>query len=98
MIQYWKINIPQTLLFVGWLNVRLSDAIPGYGISDSRDTVFLPPSVIQSTTRQFSRLADLVISKKVLDWVGDAERNVPYVRGRESPARVRPFESILGGG
>lgn len=43
--------------------------------------VFLPSSVAASITPELSRFGDEVLSKRILDWVTDAERNVPYVRG-----------------
>ena len=43
--------------------------------------VFLPPKILRETATDLSRFGDEVLSKKVLDWVSDAERNVPYIRG-----------------
>lgn len=43
--------------------------------------VFLPRRIIKTTAEDISRFGDEVISKKVLDWVTDAERNTPYVKG-----------------
>jgi hypothetical protein len=43
--------------------------------------VFLPQKIVRDTAEDLSRFGNEVISKKVLDWVSDAERNVPYVRG-----------------
>jgi hypothetical protein len=44
-------------------------------------SVFLPHKIVQDTAGDLSRFGDEVISKKILDWVSDAERNVPYVKG-----------------
>jgi hypothetical protein len=46
--------------------------------------VFLPQKIVQDTSRDLSRFGDEVISKKVLNWTSDAEKNVPYVRGSTS--------------
>ncbi|TAQ88141.1 hypothetical protein B7494_g3530 [Chlorociboria aeruginascens] len=43
--------------------------------------LFLPPAIIQSTNQDFTRIGDEVISKQVFDWVGNAERNPPYLKG-----------------
>lgn len=43
--------------------------------------VFLPRKVVEDTAEDLSRFGAEVISKQVLDWTSDAERNVPYVRG-----------------
>lgn len=43
--------------------------------------VFLPPKILRETATDLSRFGDEVVSKKVLNWVSDAERNFPYIRG-----------------
>jgi hypothetical protein len=43
--------------------------------------VFLPKSVITSVTPDLARFGDEVLSKRIFDWVTDAERNVPYLKG-----------------
>jgi hypothetical protein len=45
------------------------------------NVVFLPSKTINSTAHDLSRFGDEVISKKILDWVTDAERNTPHLRG-----------------
>ena len=47
----------------------------------TRPTVFLPKSVIESITPELANFGDEILSKRIFDWVTDAERNVPYVRG-----------------
>jgi hypothetical protein len=44
--------------------------------------VFLPNDIIESTAQDLSRFGEEVLSKKVFDWVSDAERNMPYLKGR----------------
>ncbi|PVH71415.1 acyl-CoA dehydrogenase/oxidase C-terminal [Cadophora sp. DSE1049] len=42
---------------------------------------FLPKPILDSVTVDFSKFGEEVLSKKVLDWITDAERNVPYLKG-----------------
>ncbi|KAH7381999.1 hypothetical protein BKA64DRAFT_713242 [Cadophora sp. MPI-SDFR-AT-0126] len=42
---------------------------------------FLPKPVLDSVTADFSKFGEEVLSKKVLDWITDAERNAPYLKG-----------------
>lgn len=43
--------------------------------------VFLPTSVIASITPELAEFGDEILSKRIFDWVTDAERNLPYLRG-----------------
>ena len=43
--------------------------------------VYLPKSVLQDVHAEFKRFGEEVLSKHVIDWVSDAERNLPYVKG-----------------
>lgn len=47
----------------------------------TRMEVFLPKPVMDSVTPELVKLGDEVVSKQIFDWVTDAERNVPYLRG-----------------
>jgi hypothetical protein len=42
--------------------------------------VYLPPSVQKSISPDISSLGDLALSKKVLTYVADAEKNAPYLK------------------
>ncbi len=42
--------------------------------------MYLPPSVLQSISPELSHFGNLVLSKRVLNWVADAEKNVPYLK------------------
>ncbi|KAH7333134.1 hypothetical protein BKA65DRAFT_40425 [Rhexocercosporidium sp. MPI-PUGE-AT-0058] len=42
---------------------------------------FLPKTILDSVTPEFSAFGQEVVSKRILDWVTDAERNVPYLKG-----------------
>jgi hypothetical protein len=52
--------------------------------SDKFTTVYLPSRVQQSISADVSRFGSLVLTRQVLDWVGDAEKNVPYLRTWDS--------------
>lgn len=43
--------------------------------------VFLSRSLVVSISPELAKFGDEIISKQVLDWATDAERNVPYLRG-----------------
>jgi hypothetical protein len=43
--------------------------------------VFLPKAVIEAVTPELAKFGDEILSKRIFDWVTDAERNIPYVRG-----------------
>jgi len=49
--------------------------------------LFLPSDVRKSITPELSMFADKVLSKEVLDWVADAEKNTPYLRTWDSCTR-----------
>ena len=36
---------------------------------------------MSSVTAELANFGDEVVSKRIFDWVTDAERNVPYLRG-----------------
>ncbi|KAH9207051.1 hypothetical protein DL95DRAFT_528095 [Leptodontidium sp. 2 PMI_412] len=42
---------------------------------------FLPQPILDSVTPELSAFGQEVLSKQILDWVTDAERNVPYLKG-----------------
>lgn len=41
----------------------------------------MPNAILDSVSSDFSKFGEEVLSKTVLDWVTDAERNMPYLRG-----------------
>jgi hypothetical protein len=43
--------------------------------------VFLPISVIDAVTPELAKFGDEILSRRIFDWVTDAERNLPYLRG-----------------
>lgn len=57
--------------------------------------VFLPRKIVQDTAGDLSNFGEEVVSKQVLDWVSDAERNVPYVRGSGRDAFGRRTDELV---
>jgi hypothetical protein len=57
--------------------------------------VFLPKSVIESVTPDLVKFGDEVLSKRILNWVTDAERNIPYVRGGGRDAFGRKTSELV---
>jgi hypothetical protein len=57
--------------------------------------VFLPKHVIESVTPELAKFGEEIISKRVFDWVTDAERNVPYVRGGGRDAFGRKTSELV---
>lgn len=56
-------------------------------------TVFLPPTIINETQNELDRFGREVLGAEVFRWVSDAERNVPFVRGRvQCRTQIFPFE------
>lgn len=43
--------------------------------------VFLPPALLEEVSPEMSQLADDVLSPQIFDWITDAERNLPHLRG-----------------
>ena len=43
-------------------------------------SLFLPPRVVQAIAPELSAFGDKVLSKEILHWVADAEKNPPYLR------------------
>lgn len=43
--------------------------------------MFLTPEIEDAVSQDLTRLGDHALSKQVMQWVSDAERNQPYLRG-----------------
>lgn len=43
-------------------------------------TVYLPSEIQQEIYPDLNRFGDVVLSKKVLGWVADSEKNLPYLK------------------
>jgi alkylation response protein AidB-like acyl-CoA dehydrogenase len=46
--------------------------------------IYLPSPVLEKITPELKSWADTVLTKKVLTWVADAERNLPFVRSHDT--------------
>ncbi|KAK3500148.1 uncharacterized protein B0T23DRAFT_409987 [Neurospora hispaniola] len=57
--------------------------------------LYLPPSLLEKVTPEISRLGDAVLSQQIFDWITDAERNTPYLRGSGRDAFGRPKQELI---
>ncbi|KAK3944103.1 hypothetical protein QBC46DRAFT_280412 [Diplogelasinospora grovesii] len=55
--------------------------------------VFLPPSILSSVSPGLRKFGEEVLDQQIFDWVTDAERNLPYLRGNGRDAFGRPLKS-----
>lgn len=58
-------------------------------------SVFLPRDIRDAIKPDLSNLGKEVLSKRVLDWVTDAERNVPYLKGGGRDAFGRRTSELI---
>ncbi|KXX76927.1 putative acyl-CoA dehydrogenase AidB [Madurella mycetomatis] len=59
--------------------------------------LFLPRSILDQISPEAARLGDEVLSQQVFDWVTDAERNQPYLRGSGRDAFGKPKSELVVG-
>ncbi|GAB1315062.1 Acyl-CoA dehydrogenase/oxidase [Madurella fahalii] len=59
--------------------------------------LFLPRSILDQISPEAARLGDEVLSQQILDWVTDAERNQPYLRGSGRDAFGKPKSELVVG-
>ncbi|KAK3377888.1 acyl-CoA dehydrogenase/oxidase [Podospora didyma] len=52
--------------------------------------LFLPPSVLDHVGPEMEQLGDEVLEQQIFDWVTDAEKNQPYLRGSGRDAFGKP--------
>ncbi|KAB5554550.1 hypothetical protein GE09DRAFT_1121434 [Coniochaeta sp. 2T2.1] len=57
--------------------------------------LFLPTSLLQTVEPDLARFGDDVLSPAIFDWVTDAERNLPYIRGSGRDAFGRPKSELV---
>jgi hypothetical protein len=57
--------------------------------------VFLPPTVVDQISPDAARLGDEVLSEHIFDWVSDAERNQPHLRGNGRDAFGTPKSGLV---
>jgi hypothetical protein len=73
-----------------WDNVSRADML-------TMRTVFLPRSIIDDVSPELERFGQEVLSKRIFDWVTDAEKNVPYLRGGGRDAFGRKTSELVVG-
>ncbi len=61
----------------------------------SKFSVFLPQEVSDVVTSDLSSFGQEVLSKRIFDWVTDAERNVPYLKGSGRDAFGRRTSDLV---
>lgn len=77
---------------------RMSPCPIAYTVSSMLTVlVFLPHSILDQISPEAARLGDEVLSQQVLDWVTDAERNQPYLRGSGRDAFGKPKSELVVG-
>ncbi|KAK5654882.1 hypothetical protein OQA88_6920 [Cercophora sp. LCS_1] len=57
----------------------------------------LPPAVLERVDTEISELGEEVLSQQIIDWVTDAEKNQPYLRGSGRDAFGRPKNDLVVG-
>lgn len=57
--------------------------------------VFLPTSILDRVSPEISKLGDQVLSQQIFNWVTDAEKNQPYIRGGGRDAFGRPKGELV---
>lgn len=57
--------------------------------------MFLPRPLLDNINPELARLGDEVLSQQIFDWVTDAERNQPYLRGSGRDAFGKPRSELV---
>jgi hypothetical protein len=57
--------------------------------------VFLPSAIFRTVQQEIAQLSDDVLSPAILDWIADAEKNLPYVRGNGRDSFGRPKSELV---
>ena len=57
--------------------------------------MFLPKAVRDSVSPELAKFGDEILSKRIFNWVTDAERNVPYLRGSGRDAFGRRTSELV---
>lgn len=57
--------------------------------------MFLPRAVLDQISPEAAKLGDDVLTAQVFDWVTDAERNQPYIRGSGRDAFGKPRSELV---
>ncbi|KAH8911876.1 acyl-CoA dehydrogenase/oxidase C-terminal [Coniochaeta sp. PMI_546] len=57
--------------------------------------LFLPTSILKTVEPDLARFGDDVLSPAIFNWVTDAERNLPYIRGNGRDAFGKPQSELV---
>ncbi|KAK3995139.1 hypothetical protein QBC44DRAFT_34041 [Cladorrhinum sp. PSN332] len=57
--------------------------------------LFLPPPLLDKISPEISKLGDQVLTQQIFDWVTDAERNQPYLRGSGRDSFGKPKSELI---
>jgi hypothetical protein len=57
--------------------------------------VFLPPDLLEKVGPEIADLGEHVLSQQILDWVTDAEKNLPHLRGSGRDAFGKPRSELI---
>ncbi|KAK0635791.1 hypothetical protein B0T17DRAFT_587167 [Bombardia bombarda] len=57
--------------------------------------LFLPPSVLDKIGPELAQLGDDVLTPQIFDWITDAEKNLPYLRGSGRDAFGKPRSELV---
>jgi len=57
--------------------------------------VFLPSSILEKVGPEIEQLGQDVLSQQIFDWITDAEKNQPYLRGSGRDAFGKPKSELV---
>ncbi|KAM7191878.1 Acyl-CoA dehydrogenase/oxidase, N-terminal and middle domain containing protein [Naviculisporaceae sp. PSN 640] len=57
--------------------------------------LFVPTSILEKVTPEIEKLGEDVLSQQIFDWITDAEKNQPYLRGSGRDAFGRPKSELI---
>ncbi|KAK0619776.1 hypothetical protein B0T14DRAFT_431567 [Immersiella caudata] len=57
--------------------------------------LFIPPNVLERVEPEIAELGDQVLSQEIFDWITDAEKNLPYLRGSGRDAFGKPKSELV---
>lgn len=57
--------------------------------------MFLPSSILEKVGPEIEQLGQDVLSQQIFDWITDAEKNQPYLRGSGRDAFGKPKSELV---
>jgi hypothetical protein len=57
--------------------------------------VFLPSGVFRTVEQEIAQLCDDVLSRSIFDWITDAEKNLPHLRGNGRDSFGKPKSELV---